>query len=245
MEPQRKSSRALERITYFYDLLNNNCSKYPEHKEKLKYLSKVISDCEKILELAKMMRDEELDCDEIRNNCLNEIDRDLLSIINDYSTLVANKVNEKNEYYIVTKLGPDKKNPQECIEIIEEIKNGVIEQVSNMKYEDRNANKIKVKSSLSDIVRIFEEMKRSGIISSKTSTQQIAELFFTDTAEKLRFEKNYNAVKNRIKRDYSSTNSTAIKEFLVNLSVNISGSKSTELEEIIYQLTRNLKRNII
>ena len=104
--------------------------------------------------------------------------------------------------------------------------------------------RVMIKSSLADVVRIFEAMKESGIISLKTEVQQFAELFFGEVTDKISFEKKYNATKSRIKKEGSSSNSKELFKFIINILSSSYNGKEVEIEKIIKHL-ESIQRNII
>ena len=84
-----------------------------------------------------------------------------------------------------------------------------------MKFTDKQTAGItKITGRVSDIVRIFEAMKRSEIISFKTEATQIGRIFFSEKADIKNFELSYNARKKEIRDEERCTSSEPLLKFV-------------------------------
>ena len=84
-----------------------------------------------------------------------------------------------------------------------------------------------------DIVRIFEAMYSSGIISAKTGIEQVARLFFNDPEGIDKFVTYYNNQKNRILEEGSKSNSKNLKQFIKLL---LNELKKSDVKDIVEHL---------
>lgn len=103
--------------------------------------------------------------------------------------------------------------------------------------------KIKGKYGLVDITRIFEAMKKAGIISTKTEVLQIAQIFFSDALERNKFITKYNSTKSDFKKNFTNSNSAELLDFikiLISSSYDKKESELLELEKHISELQKNL-----
>jgi len=98
--------------------------------------------------------------------------------------------------------------------------------------EEGSIVKIAGKYGLVDITRIFEAMKEAGIISTKTEVSQIARIFFAEKLKQKDFISKYNSAKKDIKKDFSSSKSKELLEFLKILITVCYNSKEYELLEL-------------
>jgi hypothetical protein len=103
--------------------------------------------------------------------------------------------------------------------------------------------KIKGKTGLIDITRIFLAMDKSNIISHKTEASQIARIFFSEPLERDKFARKFTASKIDLeKHDYNS-NSNELLEFtkiLIEQSFNKKEKQLRELDKHINKLLENL-----
>jgi len=102
--------------------------------------------------------------------------------------------------------------------------------ITTEKLPDKKTEKLKIQGKLVDIVRIFEAMFATGIISAKTEIKQIAQLYFNDPLDIDKFVDNYNSQKSRIGYNASKSNSPNLKLFIEELS---KGLKEKDVDEII------------
>jgi hypothetical protein len=103
--------------------------------------------------------------------------------------------------------------------------------------------KIKSKYGLADITRIFEAMKKAGIINTKTETIQIANLFFSAKEDITSFTAKYNATKTDIRKNAANSNSDELLEFikiLITTSYNKKENVLNEIENHILDIKDNL-----
>ena len=126
---------------------------------------------------------------------------------------------------------------------VEEIQNGINELVNT---QDQNLNvnivKINARSGLSDVVRIFESMKESGIISAKTEVSQIVSIFFSESVDNKRAIDTYNRNNSEIRNDESNSNSKQLVEFTKILITKSFGRKKKVLEEIADHIVKEQKK---
>ena len=205
----------------------NDCESLEDLSERAAYLRKVINDCERIIDLAEVIDDEDLDGSFVKN-AVQDVDENLILFLNGESEKPQGRVElmvkDSSKYYVVTKAGSrsavDLKSAIDGLKSAKEILENeftVIEAVglSESGGDAKNIERMKVKSSLTDVVRIFEAMKESEIISNKTPVKEFAAMFFHEPTEKYLFERNYNATKSRLKNDGSSSNSDELVEFII------------------------------
>ncbi len=252
----RHTKSNLERkVTLTVEKILNKCEKLKTKDEKIIYLKKVISDCKHVIKLA-----EELDGKYLDENLINKIEKDIdenliwfLGIGGELHQGKYNKlVREERRYYLVSRAGSNVvRDIQNLIEGLRNIE-GVLEDdvavIETTESKEEKAtlgtgDRIKVKSGMTDVVRIFEAMKEEGVISSKTTVKDIAELFFSEPADKYLFEKKYNSIKNRLKKDGSSSNSEELIMFVLTLCRKSFYDKEYALEKIIKSLDE-LQKNI-
>ncbi len=81
-------------------------------------------------------------------------------------------------------------------------------------------------------------MRKTEIISSKTTTKQIAELFFTAPNDIISFENKYNSAKSKISNYSHSSNSTELVNFIKLLTEESFKNKELKIEELIQHLER-------
>lgn len=100
--------------------------------------------------------------------------------------------------------------------------------------------KIISKYGYSDIVRIFEAMKSSGIISDKTEVPQIVNIFFNDPVENQKKADSYYATKSNIfDESIASSRSDNMMLFIKRLIETSFGNNKKKLSEI-YKFTDDL-----
>jgi len=104
--------------------------------------------------------------------------------------------------------------------------------------------RIFIKSGISDIVRIFESMKDSGIISRKTEVLKIARLFFHSPIDKSKFVAKYNSIKREINYNNRNSNSRELADFVKKLITKNFKNKRIILADISNHLDV-LQKNII
>ncbi len=225
-------------------------------REREAYINKIIKDCDKILDIAFVLGEYEIDGEFIKRLGF-DIDENLIRYLDDAESFYVedelSSVKDKAEYYIVTKVGKGNKSEiKSCIdgiELIKEVLNSELNKEGIKEAGETHTNiegieRLKIKSSFSDIVRIFEAMKQAGIISDKTPVRQFAELFFSDISGQIRFERNYNATKNRIEKLKSTSNSKELLDFILLMIENCFKGKDLELEKIVRHI-EYLQKNII
>lgn len=253
-------------VTIIKEKILNKCEKLPEVEERLAYLKKVIGDCQRIINLAEKTDGKYLDI----NFLLKEepdIDEYLIMFLDGLcepaavrSTDKAGKkgkipwvVKQPRKYYKVSLAdGGRVCDIQIAFGGIKSFKEDIKNQLTVIEAVEKNAGdslipkeeRIKTKSSFSDIVRIFEGMKATGIISIKTPVKEFAELFFSDISDKLYFERKYNSTKNRIEKEKSSSNSKELLYFILYLIEKAYKGKEEELEKII-KYAEEMQKNMI
>jgi len=94
-------------------------------------------------------------------------------------------------------------------------------------------DKISIIEEQINIVRIFEAMYSSGIISAKTEIKQIAQLFFSNTRDIDKFVTNYNRLKKIILDKDPRSNSKKITKFIKLL---LNGLKKFGIKDILEHL---------
>ncbi|MGA9292637.1 MAG: hypothetical protein WCE54_10565 [Ignavibacteriaceae bacterium] len=173
------------------------------------------------------------------------------------------KLNEKSEFYLKSKV--DSSNEDEiknCIAGIRCIENEIIEESENKEETERiqeavpceekaeghtdviSSNKILILTKKADIVRIFDAMYDTDMISTQSTIKQIAELFFNEVKAKTDFVKIYNSTKDQMEKNESSTNSKKILRFIMLLAERSFRHKRKELDQLINFLV-TLRKNII
>lgn len=161
-------------------------------------------------------------------------------------------INEKSEYYFKSKAASNNQDEiKKCIDGITYFKEILKEKLIKEALPERSitnvdycGEKIMIKSSVSDVVRIYEVMKRAEIISMKTTTKQITAIHYHSTYDQLIFEKKYNAIKSRLERDESSSNSEEYLNFIMLSIENGFKKKGRELEKLV-RFIEGLQKNII
>lgn len=104
--------------------------------------------------------------------------------------------------------------------------------------------KIIGKVGLADVTRIFEAMKQSGIISSKTEVSQIARIFFSSKEDTKSFIAKYNATKRDIVKNEANSKSDELLEFIKLLISTSFDKREHELNEIEKHILK-IKNNLI
>ncbi len=243
-------------ITTTIEEILNHYEKLGTKEEKISYLKKVINDCKRIINLAETIDGKVLDVDLLKKTEQN-IDDNLIMFLEALCKPPQGKVplvvKQPRKYYIVSPTDGgrvcdiqsaiyDMKKVMECLED----KKIVVEAVDKIE-ETASANTgdtIKIETGISVIVRIFECMKEVRIIWSETPIKDIIGIFFSDALSKIKYEKNYNAAKNRIEKEESSTSNTKLLNFILLLIEKSFKGKEKELE-IIIRRTEELQKNII
>ena len=258
------SSKAKSEALTLEKILNKS-DKLETKEEKLIYLKKVINDCQRIIEIAEKIEGKYLDLNYLLKSEQN-IDEYLIMFLEglceplaklpneDLSIDKASKhgkvpwvVRQPRARYTFSLTDGDKvcdiqiafggvKSFKERIkDKIEIIEGGENNSGGTFKQKDE---RMKIKSRFSDVVRIFESMKESGIVSNKTTVKQFGELFFSNMADILIFERKYNSTKNRIEKENSTTNSEELLNFTLYLIENGFKEKDEALEKIIKHVER-------
>jgi len=250
------------KFTLFYEIISKVCHNIEKKEDKIAYLKKIIKDCDRIIELAELFDDTDINYESIKTGIPN-IDDSFYWLLDGSETepfLINNTsiVREQQPSYLSFELDSLlKNNPNFKIDGIKKIKMHLefdSERVSEKKEEGISCNedknykeiieRIKIKSSMTDIVRIFESLKKAEIISSMTSVKQIAEQFYAELQDKEIFEKRYNSTKSRLKKEGSSSNSEALVKFIKILCEEGFKNKEMELEDIIKHV-EELQKNMI
>jgi hypothetical protein len=242
-----------DKFTLFYDIISKTCRNIKNNDDKIAYLKKIIRDCDKIIELTDLFDEIEFDLGSIKKE-FGGIDENFYWLLNDEQAGPSLKksylVGEPQATYMSFELDKlSKDNPNFIIDGIKKIKMH-LEFDSERMLMDKNEidnddiERIKILSSMSDVVRILEAKKKAGIISTKTEVKQIAKMFHTETADSFLFEKKYNATKNRLEKEKSSSNSQPLVYFIKILCEEAFHNKEKQIEEIIGHL-EGLQKNII
>lgn len=249
--------------------------KLPTTEEKITYLKKIISDCDRIINIAKKLDGEYLDVTFLKKEEQN-IDEDVILFLEGFckpiSSLTTSQrpltskesktewhekaplvLRQPRQYYKVSLTDGDKVcEVQIVFGGVQSFKESIKDQITVIEAVGQNEemtainniDTIKIETGISVIVRIFECMKGTRIIWSETPIKDIAGIFFNDVVSKIKFEKNYNAAKNRIEKEESSTNNTKLLDFILLLIEKSFKGKEKELE-IIIKHTEELQKNII
>ncbi|MEJ2616870.1 MAG: hypothetical protein P8Z35_18090 [Ignavibacteriaceae bacterium] len=173
------------------------------------------------------------------------------------------KLTEKSEIYLKSKVESSNENEiKNCIAGIRFIENEIIEESENkeeteriqeaVQYEEKaegqkdviSCSKILILTKKADIVRIFDAMYETDMISTQSTIKQIAELFFNEVKAKSDFVNTYNSTKDQMEKNESSTNSKKILRFIMVLAEKSFRHKRKELDQLIKFLT-TLRKNII
>lgn len=241
MAQSSKTRQKADRIDQFYSSVIKNCIHYNKPEDQLNYLSRVSAELNNILlvkEKINKKRFEEKGTRPNTNTCENN---------DTEGDSCSTESRDKNEFFVVVKVGNNYCcEIKECVDAVQRVKQKFnITQLDDERTENFNETKnytgikkINVKSSITDIVRIFESMKKAGIISTKTTTKQIAELFFTEVMDLISFEKKYNAAKSKIDNYNHSSNSNELINFLKLLTEDSFKNKDLRIEELIHYLER-------
>lgn len=253
-------------ITIIKGKILNKCKKLGTKEEKITYLKKVISDCNRIINLAEKIDGKYLDVNFLLNE-EKDIDEYLIMYLDGLCKLPASPPPEKTgrkdkipwvvkqpkKYYQVYLTdGGRVCDIQIAFGGMKSFKEGIKDQITVIEAEGKNEempainaeDRIKIETGKLVIVRIFECMKKAGIIWSETPTKDIAELFFSDVQSKLKFVNYYNQTKNRIEKEESATNNKKLLDFtLLLIEKNFKG-KEKELE-IILRHIEGLQKNVI
>jgi|YelNatPaOPRAMG01_1025707.scaffolds.fasta_scaffold68679_2 hypothetical protein len=226
----------------------DRCEKLETKEEKIRYLKKVITDCQRIINLAETIDGKFLDITFVKKTEQN-IDENLIWFLEKGGELnqgeTSNFVREEKRYYLVSRAGSNIVRDIQCViegmSNIKEVLEDDVAVIETTESKEEKAtlgtgNRIKAISGMTDIVRIFESMKDGGIIWSNTPVKDIAEIFFREPADKFLFEKRYNSIKSQLKKDGSSSNSEALVKFVIDLCKKSFHDKEYALEEIIKSL---------
>lgn len=239
-----KNSNKLE---LFYETIVRIAAKLGSFEKRQKYLQRIIDDCEKVYRFVISYKNSDKKSEHISDN-IADLDINFLWLLDKNKIgpeIIDEKVlREEQQYYLAAELLNLLGNQN--IENIDGIKNlRFAFQVELKRIENINSqivysndgneiNRIKVKSRITDIVRIFEAMKEAEIISkSKTTVSQIAEIFFREVIDKKKFEALYNARKNDVIQLERNSNSRELEEFIKILIERSFSNKDRVLEKII------------
>jgi len=102
----------------------------------------------------------------------------------------------------------------------------------------------KMRGKMAEVVRIFEAMKTSEIISLKTEAAQIGRVFFSEKMDIKSFALKYNARKKDLIEEERSTSSEPLVKF-VNDLIEISFKGKTEILDKISTQIERVKKNRI
>lgn len=97
------------------------------------------------------------------------------------------------------------------------------------------SKKVHVVSDFSQVVRIFDGMKRAGIISKKTTVRQLVELCFVDGSTAKSLEANYNGTMKHVRRG-SKVRSDEMLEFLKILGAQLSSDDRNRLVDYLLRV---------
>ena len=240
MAHSSKPRQKAVRIDQFYSSVIKNCIHFDNPEDQLNYLSRVSAELNSILLVKEKLNKKGFE--------ENETGRDInASGSNTEKVSYSKEASDKNEFFVVVRVDNNYCcEIKECVDAVQMVKQKFnTTQLDDERTENFNETrnyygikKINVKSSITDIVRIFESMKKAGIISSKTTTKQIAELFFTEVMDLISFEKKYNAAKSKIDNYNHSSNSTELINFIKLLTEDSFKNKDLKIEELIQYLER-------
>lgn len=255
MERGDGAIRLRNKFTFFYEIVTKVCHGIEKKEDKISYLKKIIKDCDKIVELSELFDEIEINLESIKKEFVG-IDENFYWLLDDEQagpplTNIC-LVNEPQATYMSFELDKMyKNNPNFKIEGIKKIKMHL--EFDSEKLISNNEGsktwmeegtikegfeKIKIKSRLFDVVRIFEIMKKAEIISYKTTVMQIASLFHSNDEDMRTFEKKYNAAKSKMANYNHASNSKELVNFIKYLSEESFRNKEIKLDEIIQHLER-------
>ncbi len=104
--------------------------------------------------------------------------------------------------------------------------------------EEETIGLIRIRGRVSDVVRIFEAMKKADIISLKTEATQIGRIFFSEKVDIKDFATKYNARKKEIRDEERSTSSEPLLKFIYSvIETNFKGKP-----EILDLILEHVKR---
>jgi hypothetical protein len=235
-------------FTSLYHTIKQNCERLTKGYEQIIYLKNIVSECKRFEEY-EFLYDEEILDDE-------ELDKIFPGITRIFFSLIENPTQKQLKdtilLYHKEKSQVDYKAFFENARIlIKEVNSDINIKTEEMKSSGMNdlmhypAYKIKILTGISDIVRIFESMKKAGIISNKTGIKQIAEIFFTEVQDINSFEKKYNATKNRLQKEKSVTRSCEVFSFIKYLCEDCYSNNELKTDELISYLRKLQSPNII
>ena len=256
MNNKGNQSGIARNVTITIEKILNKSKKLSTKDEKIVYLKKVISDCQKIINLAEKFTDGNYD-GIFLNEAGQDIDENLIWFLDVGGELhqgeTSNLVREEKRYYLVSRAGNNIVRDIKCVlegmSNIKKVLEDDIAVIETTEGKEEKAtlgtgNRIKAISGMTDIVRIFESMKDGDVIWSNTPVKDIAEIFFREPADKFLFEKRYNSIKFQLKKDGSSSNSEALVKFVIDLCKKSFHDKEYALEEIIKSL-EEMQKNMI
>ena len=218
------------------------CEKLTLGYERINYLKRIMDECKKIIEFQFYYENEMID-----EEALNKI---MPGILSRFYAIIENRepgieLSKEPKFIYLEGAGEDYASFYQITEkLLSElkidfrIKEEEMKTLSNAEVNMHIENRIKITSSLSDVVRILSAMIRAKIISMKTEVKQFAQMFFSEPIEQINFEKKYNATYNRIKKEESSTKSEPLVEFVITLCKEAFKNKPGEIEIIITELEK-------
>lgn len=169
---------------------------------------------EKVLGLSKKMKNNEESIEYLRK---------ILRLKKNNKTIIDNSL-DNPDYDFVTEVKAEIKRLKRT--------DGKSEKGKTEIKNTDNIVQIISKSGVSDIVRIFEAMFDSHIISMKTEVTQIAKMFFSDPLEAKNFTDQYYARKNDNDKFNRNSNSKELVKFIEIIIEKSFNKKETILDEL-------------
>ncbi len=260
MNNKGNQSSSAKNVALTNERILNECEKLGTKEEKITYLKKVISDCQRIINFAETLGGKVLDVDLLKKAEQN-IDKNLIMLLEGLckppAGLAADPpvdkvgrqekppllVKQPRKYYIVSPVdGGRVCDIESAIEAMKVYKESIKDQIAVIEAVDKNKEmpavnareRIKIKTSFADIVRNFESMFEADWISSKTPIRKIAEIFFSEIPDQIKFVNSYYSTKEQInKSTSSSSDSEKVAKFIMLLAGKSLTKKKKELDEII------------
>ncbi len=225
-----------------FEIIIHNCNEFEEGYKQTNYLKRIIQECQKFEEF-KLYYDMGI----IKRDSINKImpgliqrfldivemnDLDMIS-----ETIFIYVEDQRNDYdaFLVNVLKLIKELSFEYNKRIKLYCN-----TSDTKEKQIDLYKLKIVSSLSDVVRIFESAIEALIISGDTEVKQITQMFYEERPTKVPLEMKYNADNNKIRKGCKPFNIKKLVNFVKIFCAKSFKGQYEELEEIIEYL-RKLK----
>ena len=247
-------------VTLATERILKKCEKLPTAEKKIAYLKKIISDCDRIINLAEKLDGKYLDVNLLKKTeqnidenlilFLEELCKPTLSLPNGQAGLptggqekIPLVLRQPRKYYKVSLTDGDKVcDIQIAFGGMKSFKESIKDQITVIETVEKNEemtainniDTIKIKISFADIVRNFESMYEADWISTKTPIRKIAQIFFSEIPNQIKFVNNYYSTKEQLNKNTSSSSeSEKAAKFIMLFAKKSLNNKRKELDEII------------